>query len=67
MGSMNCINAEYEMQEVRRAFEKFGIADLLVSADGSISPHIGVLRLLHYLSDKNYILDIHLNLIRRNE
>jgi hypothetical protein len=60
-------NAEYEMQEVRRAFEKFGISDLLISADGSISPHVGVLRLLHYLSDNDLMLDIHLTLIKRNK
>lgn len=60
-------NTEYEMEEVRRAFEKFGISDLLVSADGSISPHLGILRLLHYLSENDLILDLHLKLIKRNK
>ena len=60
-------NAEYEMEEVRRAFEKFGISDLLISADGSISPHLGVLRLLHYLSENDLMLDLHLKLIKRNK
>lgn len=60
-------NAEYEMEEVRRAFEKFGISDLLISADGSISPHLGILRLLHYLSENDLMLDLHLKLIKRNK
>lgn len=60
-------SAEHEMEEVHRAFEKFGIVDLLVSADGSISPHLGVLRLLHYLSENDLLLNLHLKLIKRNK
>lgn len=55
-------NAEYEMEEVRRAFEKFGISELLITADGSISPHIGVLRLCRYLSDNDMMIDLHLKI-----
>lgn len=55
-------NAEYEMEEVRRVFEKFGISELLITADGSISPHIGVLRLCRYLSDNDMMIDLHLKI-----
>ena len=50
------------MEEVRRAFEKFGISELLITADGSISPHIGVLRLCRYLSDNDMMIDLHLKI-----
>lgn len=36
---------QHELDEVRRVFEKHGMADLLVSADGSISHSLGVMRL----------------------
>jgi hypothetical protein len=60
-------NASFEMEEVRRAFEKFGISELLVAADGSISPHIGCLRLFRYLSDNGLMIDLHLAILRARQ
>ena len=34
------------MREVVRAFEKYGLAHLLVDANGNVSPQVGVMRLL---------------------
>jgi hypothetical protein len=42
--------AEHELLEVRRAFEKFGFGDLLIAADGTVAPHLGVLRVLAFLT-----------------
>lgn len=57
-------NANLEVEEVRRAFEKFGISDLLVDAHGGVSPHIGVLRLCQYLSDNGLLIDLHIAIMR---
>lgn len=51
--------AIFEFEEVRRVFEKYGISELLVSADGSLSPHIGVLRLCKLCLDNNFLTKIH--------
>ena len=57
--------AEHEIEEVRRAFEKHGFADLLVDAQGKVSPHIGVLRLLAFIARHN--LDAELLLLLRKD
>ncbi len=49
-----------EVLEVKRAFEKFGLSRLLVSANGTESPHLAVLRVLQWLSDKGLINDMRL-------
>lgn len=48
--------AEHELLEIRRAFEKHGLGELCVAADGSIVPHLGVLRLLTFLSQRKETL-----------
>jgi len=48
--------ADHEMLEIRRAFEKYGLAELLVAADGTVSTHIGVLRLLMVVSQHDDLL-----------
>ena len=50
-------SSKFEMDEVIRAFEKYGLQKLLVSADGTMSPHVGVLRVLQWLSDNEPHLD----------
>ena len=52
--------AEHEMREVHRAFTKYGLDHLLVTAHGILSPHIAVLRLLAFLSEQD--LDLQLKL-----
>lgn len=52
---------EYEAEEVRRAFEEAGLGPLLVSANGSVSPHLAVLRLLRWMSDRGMTVDVSLD------
>jgi hypothetical protein len=54
----NVREAEWEVREVRRAFEKFGLSELLVSAHGTLSPQLAVTRLLTFIAQRN--LDIEL-------
>jgi len=51
-------DAEYEMQEVVRAFDKHGLGQLLVTADGSQSPHIAVLRVLRLIMERDLDLEL---------
>ena len=46
-------DAEHEMREVVRAFEKYGLGELVTSAHGTSSPHIAVLRVLKLLMERD--------------
>ncbi len=56
--------ATWEVREVRRAFEKFGLSELLVSAHGTLSPQLAVTRLLTFVAQRN--LDVELKATASN-
>lgn len=44
-------STDYEMKEVCRVLEKYGLGELLVTADGTLSPSMAVLRICQFFSD----------------
>jgi hypothetical protein len=51
-------DAEWEVREVRRAFEKFGLSELLVSAHGTLSPQLAVTRLLTFIAQRDMDIEL---------
>jgi len=51
-------SATHELREVVRVLEKFGLSELLVSAHGSPSPQLAVLRLCEFIAKHNLDVDL---------
>ena len=46
------------MREVIRVLEKYGLSELLVSAHGSLSPQLAVMRLCEFIARRNLDVDL---------
>lgn len=52
---MNIVNNDYEVKEIVRTLEKYGLSEILITADGTLSPAMAVNRICQFFSDADLL------------